>query len=50
MGHVEAVNALLDGNAKVDSQRMDKPTPLHLATAHGHAEVVKALLDRNAEV
>ncbi len=53
LGHVQVVDALLDGGAHVN-QRSSTPrsyegsTALHLAVAGGHAAVVESLLARGA--
>ena len=46
-GNVDAVRALLDGNAKVDEATGDGRTALTIASEHGHVDVVRALLEGN---
>ena len=49
LGHVDAVAALLKGNAPAEAVRMDGSTSLLLAAQKGHTTVVRVLLAANAD-
>ncbi|HQU08613.1 MAG TPA: ankyrin repeat domain-containing protein [Opitutales bacterium] len=49
-GHLDAVRALLDAGAVIDSRDQSEFTPLHYAAYHGHIQVVLELLMRGADV
>ncbi len=49
-GLLDAVNVLLDWNAKIDGQPNQGPTPLMLAAEMGHTEVVSLLLEKKARI
>eukprot|EP00744_Colponema_vietnamica_P005745 GILI01008392.1.p1 GENE.GILI01008392.1~~GILI01008392.1.p1 ORF type:complete len:310 (-),score=46.60 GILI01008392.1:82-1011(-) len=44
-GHVEAIQALLEGKAEVEAFDKDEWTPLHLAAQNGHVAAIEALID-----
>eukprot|EP00929_Paragymnodinium_shiwhaense_P055804 TRINITY_DN27932_c0_g2_i2.p1 TRINITY_DN27932_c0_g2~~TRINITY_DN27932_c0_g2_i2.p1 ORF type:complete len:439 (-),score=46.07 TRINITY_DN27932_c0_g2_i2:200-1516(-) len=48
-GHVEICSVLLDGRADIDSQLLDRSTPLMLAAEEGHEGVAKLLIERGAK-
>jgi ankyrin repeat protein len=49
-GHLEAVEALLDGGADIDSRSGDGSTPLVLATLNGQFDLAMKLIERGADV
>jgi ankyrin repeat protein len=50
-GHIDAVNALLDAGADVNSRsKSDNTTVLLMAIINGHFDLAKVLIDRGADV
>jgi ankyrin repeat protein len=49
-GHVETVEALLDGGANISARDNGGKTPLHLASMHDQIQVVERLLKAGADV
>ncbi|EQC25947.1 hypothetical protein SDRG_16204 [Saprolegnia diclina VS20] len=50
LGHTEAVNCLLNVNAKVNVKNESRETALFLAALGGHVDIVKSLIDRYADM
>ena len=47
-GHADVAQLLLDYEADINAQDIDKWTPLHIASSKGHLKVMQLLLERGA--
>ena len=47
-GHADVAEVLLDYEADINAQDIDKWTPLHIASSKGHLKVMQLLLERGA--